>query len=85
MGDVYHLLQKNDLFAGDFDLTDAEILNYLNSDYVKRYVKEVYREITYHLSITQLKNLPLPTQKEWREINRRDINKYEKIKQSKLE
>ena len=85
MGDVYHLLQKNDLFAGDFDLTDAEILNYLNSDYVKRYVKEVYREITYHLSITQLKNLPLPTQKEWREIKRRDINKYEKIKQSKLE
>ena len=85
MGDVYHLLQKNDLFAGDFDLSFTEILNYFNSDYVKRYVKEVYREITYHLSITQLKNFPLPTQKEWREIKKGDINKHEKIKQTKLE
>lgn len=75
MGDVYHLLPKNDLFLNDFDLSDTEILNYLNSDYVKRYIKDTYREITYHLSITQLKNLPLPTQREWEEIKRRDINK----------
>lgn len=74
MGDVYHLLQKNDLFTTDFDLTDAELLNYLNSDYVKRYIKDTYREITYHLSITQLKNLPLPSQKEWRKIRKVDIN-----------
>lgn len=73
MGDVYHLLPKNDLFASHFDLANDKILDYLNSDYVKRYLKDTYREITYHLSITQLKNLPLPTQKEWREIKRRDI------------
>lgn len=72
MGDVYHLLPKNDLFASNFDLTDAEMLNYLNSDYVKRYVKEVYREITYHLSKTQLKNLPLPTKREWQEVKRKE-------------
>lgn len=84
MGDVYHLLKKNDLFTCDFDLSETEILNYLNSDYIKRYIKEVYREITYHLSITQLKNLPLPTQKEWQEI-KKWIFKYEKIKQYRLE
>jgi adenine-specific DNA-methyltransferase len=71
MGDVYHFLRKDDLFAGDFDLADADILSYLNSDYVKRYLKEVYREITYHLSITQLKNLPLPNKKEWQTIKSR--------------
>jgi adenine-specific DNA-methyltransferase len=71
MGDVYHLLKKDNLFSGGFDLTEEEILDYLNSDYLKRYVKETYREITYHLSITQLKNLPLPSQKEWQEIKRK--------------
>jgi adenine-specific DNA-methyltransferase len=85
MGDVYHLLRKGDLFTCDFDLSDTQILDYLNSDYVKRYIKDTCREITYHLSITQLKNLPLPTQKEWREIKKGNINKHEKIKQSKLE
>lgn len=70
MGDVYHFLRKDDLFAGSFDLTDLEILEYLNSDYMRRYVKNVYREITYHLSITQLKNLPLPTKREWQKIKR---------------
>jgi adenine-specific DNA-methyltransferase len=75
MGDVYHLLQRNDLFASDFDLPVTEMLNYLNSDYVRRYIKDTYREITYHLSITQLKNLPLPTQKEWRQIKKGGINK----------
>jgi len=73
MGDIYHLLRKYNLFSGDFDLNNSEILEYLNSDYLKRYVKDVYREITYHLSITQLKNLPLPTKKEWQEIKRRHL------------
>ncbi len=68
MGDIYHLLKKDDLFSSSFDLSDQEAVEYLNSDYVRKYVKEVYREITYHLSITQLKSLPLPTKKEWREI-----------------
>jgi len=83
MGDVYHLLPKANLFTHNFDLSDTQILDYLNSNYVKRYIKDTYREITYHLSITQLKNLPLPTQKEWQEIKKGAIN--EEIKQSKLE
>jgi adenine-specific DNA-methyltransferase len=73
MGDVYHLIRKRTLFNMDFDLSDREILEYLNSDYIKKYVKDVYREITYHLSITQLKSLPLPTKKEWNEIKNKRI------------
>ncbi|MEK7309524.1 MAG: TaqI-like C-terminal specificity domain-containing protein [Planctomycetota bacterium] len=76
MGDVYHLLKKDNLFGGGFDLTEEEILGYLNSDYLKRYVKETYREITYHLSITQIKNFPLPSKKEWQEIKRKDFGKW---------
>jgi len=70
MGDIYHLLRRTNLFYSDFDLAEQEILEYLNSDYLRKYVKDTYREITYHLSITQLKNLPLPTKKEWQEIRR---------------
>lgn len=73
MGDVYHLLRKVGLFNVKFDLSDAEVVEYLNSDYVRRYIKDLYREITYHLSITQLKNLPLPNKKEWDEIKRNVI------------
>jgi adenine-specific DNA-methyltransferase len=68
MGDVYHLLRKSSLFAIDFDLDDLELVEFLNSDYVRRYVKQTYKEITYHLSITQLKALPLPTKSEWKKI-----------------
>lgn len=68
MGDIYHLLRKSDLFNREFDLSSSEILEYLNSDYVRKYVKDVYREITYHLSISQLKSLPLPMKKEWQTI-----------------
>jgi len=70
MGDIYHLLRKNDLFSGSFDSDDLGVVEYLNSDYVKKYVKDVYREITYHLSITQLKNFPMPSKKEWNEIKK---------------
>ncbi len=71
MGDIYHLLRKNNLFNNDFDMSNSKILDYLNSDYVRKYVKDVYREITYHLSITQLKNLPLPDEKELQKIKRK--------------
>lgn len=70
MGDVYHLSRKNDLLNRSFDLNDLEVVEYLNSDYLKKYIKDTYREITYHLSITQLKNFPIPTQKEWEEIKK---------------
>ena len=64
MGDVYHLLRKHTLTNMDFDLQDEEVVEYLNSELVKRYVKDVFKEITYHFSITQLKILPLPTRGE---------------------
>ena len=73
MGDIYHLLRKNDLFNIEFDMSNSEIVEYLNSDYVRKYVKDVYREITYHLSITQLKSLSLPTKEEWQEIKKKEI------------
>jgi len=52
MGDVYHLHRKKELFAGSSDFDQSEILEYLNSDYLRRYVKDTYREITYHLCPT---------------------------------
>jgi adenine-specific DNA-methyltransferase len=73
MGDIYHLLRKNDLFNINFDMEDSETQEYLNSDYLRKYIKEVYREITYHLSITQLKNLPVPSKEEWEKIERRIV------------
>lgn len=68
MGDIYHLLKRDDLFNSNFDMQNPEVQEYLNSDYLKKYVKDIYREITYHLSITQLKSLPLPSKKEWEKI-----------------
>ncbi len=65
MGDIYHLLRDNNLFNINFDLEEEEVINFLISDYIQKYIKDVYREITYHLSITQLANLPLPDKTAW--------------------
>lgn len=73
MGDVYHIFRKNDLFNTGFNLNNSELLEYLNSDYIRKYIKDTYREITYHLSITQLKNIPLPTKSEWHKIKKQRI------------
>lgn len=73
MGDIYHLLRKNELFNNSFDLDIDKILEYLNSDYLRKYIADTYREITYHLSITQLKNIPLPTKEEWKIIRTNNI------------
>jgi len=70
MGDVYHLLRKSSLLNLNFNMTEKEVVEYLNSNCVKRYIKDTYREITYHLSITQLKNLPLPQKREWERIKK---------------
>lgn len=68
MGDVYHLIPKGALFSQHLE---AEmVVEYLNSEELSRYVKETYREITYHLSITQLYNLPIPSQDEWQLLKR---------------
>ena len=79
MGDVYHLIRKKDLMSGEFDLTDEEVVEYLSSDYVKRYIKDVYREITYHLSITQIKNIPIPNREVFEKIRRYKENEFKKV------
>ena len=68
MGDVYHLLRELTLTNRNFNLTDEEVVNFLTSQIIKRYIKDVFRDITYHLSITQLKILPLPTREEMKEL-----------------
>ncbi len=68
MGDVYHLLRKHTLMNMRFDLTDEEVVSFLNSGIVRRYVKDVFRDITYHFNITQLKLLPLPTKEELKKL-----------------
>jgi len=68
MGDVYHLIRKHTLTNRKFDLTEEEVVDYLNSQIIKNYIKDVFRDITYHLSITQLKILPLPTRKELKRL-----------------
>jgi len=70
MGDVYHLLRKHTLTNMRFNLTDEEVVEFLNSEIMTRYVKDVFRDITYHFNITQLKMLPLPTKEEFKKLIR---------------
>ncbi|MEM4134712.1 MAG: TaqI-like C-terminal specificity domain-containing protein [Candidatus Micrarchaeia archaeon] len=69
MGDVYHLIRKDLLFS-ESNLGEDDIVEYLSSNIIKQYVRDVYKQITYHLSITQLKILPLPTRNEWKKIKK---------------
>jgi len=75
MGDVYHLLRKHQLINRNFDLTDEEVVDFLNSEIIRKYVKDVFRDITYHFSITQLKLLPLPTKKELEKL-KEEVSKW---------
>lgn len=68
MGDVYHLLRKHTFFNIRFDLTDEEVVEFLNSTFVKRYIQDVFRDVTYHFSVTQLKLIPLPTKRELKKL-----------------
>lgn len=70
MGDVYHLIRKSNLINSEFDLTDYEVVDFLSSSLVSKYIKDVFRDITYHLSISQLMIIPLPTRRELRVIIR---------------
>ena len=65
MGDVYHMLRKEE---AELDLSDEEVAEFLGSDLIRRYIKDVFRDITYHLSITQLRILPLPRRNELRRL-----------------
>ncbi|NPA39204.1 MAG: N-6 DNA methylase [Thermodesulfobacteria bacterium] len=68
MGDVYHLLRKHTLTNRHFDLTDKEVVEFLNSKIIEKYIKDVFRSITYHFNITQLKIIPLPTKSELKQL-----------------
>lgn len=70
MGDVYHLLRKHTLIILNFDLKDREVVDILNSEIMRRYVKDVFRDITYHFNITQLGMLPLPTKRELKKLKK---------------
>ncbi|MCM8795637.1 MAG: Eco57I restriction-modification methylase domain-containing protein [Candidatus Omnitrophica bacterium] len=55
VGDVYHLLPKVKLNKSVL----KEIVDWLNSDEINKYVKTLYKDITPHITTTQLKALPL--------------------------
>ncbi|MDW8464621.1 MAG: TaqI-like C-terminal specificity domain-containing protein [Chloroherpetonaceae bacterium] len=61
MGDVYHLTPKKEFSRAELELSEEDIARYLNSAMARQYVMDTFREVTYHLSITQLKEIPLPT------------------------
>jgi len=70
MGDVYHLIKKTSLLEEQFDMSEEEVVKYLNSIILQRYMKEKYREITPHTTATQLKLLPVPNKREWESIKK---------------
>jgi len=70
MGDVYHLTRKNTFLSYKMELSDKDIVAYLNSEIVRRYLIDTFKEVTYHLSITQLKQIPIPlTFKEFKKLS----------------
>ncbi|WP_457599972.1 Eco57I restriction-modification methylase domain-containing protein [Hydrogenivirga sp.] len=68
MGDVYHLIRERTLLNCDFNLTDEEVVDFLNSEIIRRYVRDTFRDITYHFNVTQIKTLPLPTREELKRL-----------------
>jgi adenine-specific DNA-methyltransferase len=41
-------------------LDEADLVQYLNSELVQRYVRTLYRDIVPHLTMTQLRRVPVP-------------------------
>lgn len=64
MGEVYHLLKKDSILSNNFDLCENEVVEFLNSEIMKKYIRDSFRDITYHFNITQLKSLPLPSKED---------------------
>lgn len=64
MGDVYHLLKKPDRLFNATSLTEQELVDWLNSSVVRSFIIDTFKEVTYHLSITQLERIPVPPSKE---------------------
>jgi len=55
VGDVYHLLPKINLSRREL----KDIVDWLNSEELNRYMETLYRDITPHTTATQLKMVPL--------------------------
>ncbi len=55
VGDVYHLLSKVKLKRNELD----QIVEWLNSKEIEEYVTTLYKEITPHITATQLKEIPI--------------------------
>lgn len=72
MGDVYHLLPKVGNGGREKCMGDSELVEYLNSETVQRYMRGKYRQITPHVTSTQLRALPLPTSEEWERLRAED-------------
>ncbi len=58
MGDVYHLIPRN-LVTLFYRFSLEEINQILNSKIMNKYMRDKYRDITPHVTKTQLKNLPI--------------------------
>ncbi len=67
MGDVYHLIPRN-LNTLIHRFTLEEINEILNSRVMNKYMRDKYREITPHVTKTQLKILPLLPLRKLREL-----------------
>lgn len=55
VGDVYHLLPK----VGLTKIEMKKIVDWLNSQEIEKYTTTLYKEITPHITATQLKEIPL--------------------------
>ena len=58
MGDVYHLF-RYDVFENCIESEDEEIAEYLRSNIVKTYIQDKFKDVTFHLSISQIKEIPI--------------------------
>ena len=59
-GDVYHLIPSSEKLFTHSKINEIEVMEYLNSHYVSRYVTDKFRDIVYHLSSTLLGVIPIP-------------------------
>jgi len=60
-------------------LDEADLVQYLNSEPVQRYVRTLYREIVPHLTMTQLRRVPVPPELVPALPRARQLNLWEEI------
>jgi len=60
-------------------LDEVQLVQYLNSEPVQRYVRTLYREIVPHLTMTQLRRVPVPPELVPALPRARQLNLWEEI------